>query len=192
MDGESGFHQVPLAEASRDCTTFLCHRGQFRWKVLPFGLKNSSAVFQRIMTQALKPFIGISCMIYIDDIIIATATWEEHVQAISRILAALRKVGFTLKRKKCNFCLPTMCILGLTISADGIHLKGEHSKAVTQFPHPKTKQNIQQFLGLANFFADSLKASLKKLDHWRYSCAKTTPSKKMLKKQKKQKMLFKL
>src|SRR5207253_633306 len=59
LDG--GFHRIPLDEDSRDCTTFLCHRGVYRWKVMPFGLKNASAEFQRTMSIVLSGLIGVIC-----------------------------------------------------------------------------------------------------------------------------------
>src|SRR5207253_1666147 len=78
--------------------------------------------------------------------------WEDHLDAIRRVFAALAKAGFTLIRSKCHFCLPEMTILGLSFSSKGLHLRGEHTKAVREYPRPTTRHQVQQFLGLAGYF----------------------------------------
>jgi transposase InsO family protein len=91
-------------------------------------------------------------MVYIDDIIVASDTWQQHKAALKGIFKALEDNNFTLNQDKCHFCLPTMTILGFTFSADGIHLKGQHTKALREFPAPKTKKELERCLGLLTYF----------------------------------------
>ena len=152
LDCRSGFHQIELDDESKDCTTFTCSRGSFRWRVMPMGAKNSSAAFQRCITKILRKFIDVVCVIYIDDILIATKSWKEHVAAMRAIFSALKEAGLALSRDKCTFCLPIMKILGHEISVDGVKPSADKLRALREFPAPRTKRQVQQFVGMVNCY----------------------------------------
>ena len=85
--------------SSEEYTTFTTHRGSFKWKVMPFGLKNAPAEFQRLMCIVLRDELGRTVVIYIDDIIVATATWKENIKALGCIFKAFCKAGLTQQKE---------------------------------------------------------------------------------------------
>ena len=95
-----GFYQVPLGRASQEKTAFCTPWGRYAFTRMPFGLKNAPAAFQRCMENTLD-HLRDSCSVYIDDILIFSATWEEHVQHIEEVLEALVRAGLTANPDKC-------------------------------------------------------------------------------------------
>ena len=100
IDLNKGFYQVPLGRASQEKTVFCTPWGKYAFTRMPFGLKNAPAAFQRCMENTLD-HLRDSCSVYIDDILIFSATWEEHVQHIEEVLEALVGAGLTANPDKC-------------------------------------------------------------------------------------------
>ena len=95
-----GFYQVPLAPATAEKTAFCSPWGKLQFKRMPFGLKNAPACFQRIMDVALVDLIDFTC-VYIDDILVFSKSWEEHIMHIVLVLTALEKAGLSANPDKC-------------------------------------------------------------------------------------------
>ena len=102
LDLSRGYWQVPMAKASRDKTAFITPFGQFQFSVMPFGLNGALATFQRMMDKLVGDMEGFAAS-YLDDIVIYSATWDEHLTHIQRVLERLRERGPTAKPSKCKF-----------------------------------------------------------------------------------------
>ena len=99
IDLTSGFHQIQIDKPSRDLTTFLSPRGKFRFVRMPFGLKNAPSHFQRIMEKVLQPVVDCAS-VYIDDIVVFSKTWSDHIAHLSRVFECIRQAGMTAKTSK--------------------------------------------------------------------------------------------
>ena len=103
IDLLSGYWQVDIAENDREKTAFITYDGLFEFNVMPFGLCNAPATFQRLMNLALSGMLWSECLVYLDDIIIFGRTFEEHLSHLASVLARLREVNLKAKLSKCNF-----------------------------------------------------------------------------------------
>ena len=151
LDLVRGYYQVPLDEASREITAFSTTKNHFQFKRLSFGLKNSGIAFQKTMQQVLSPFASHNIIIYIDDILIMSETFDEHLSLVSKILKTLNANNMKIKVKKCEFFKQEVAFLGHIINKFGIKKCPEFVKKVKDFPRPKTITQLRQFLGLINF-----------------------------------------
>lgn len=151
LDLIRGYYQVPLDEQSRPYTAFSTTKNHFQFKRLSFGLKNSGIAFQKTMQQVLSPFTSSNIIIYIDDILIMTETYEEHLILVHKVLATLRNNGIKIKVKKCELFRNEVSFLGHLINENGIRKSPDFIEKVRDFPKPKTITQLRQFLGLTNF-----------------------------------------
>ncbi|MCP3665724.1 MAG: hypothetical protein GY696_25055, partial [Gammaproteobacteria bacterium] len=119
---------------------------------MPFGLCNAPATFQRVINEIFRGLPPECIKSYIDDILIATHTLEEHIQILREVLRRLDKWGLSLHPIKCHFLMVFVKYLGFILSANGIHPDLEKVQAVSEFPVPKTKTNLKSFLGLASYY----------------------------------------
>ncbi|KAL2091743.1 hypothetical protein ACEWY4_011541 [Coilia grayii] len=152
IDLNSGYWQVEMAEESQLKTAFVCSEGQFHFKVMPFGLRNAPASFQRLMETVLVHLKGRICFMYLDDIIIYSRDVQQHLQDIQQVFCALRKAGLTVNMKKSQFCRKSLKFLGHLVSAEGIQADPEKITAVQQYPVPTTLKALQRFLGMAGWY----------------------------------------
>ncbi len=111
VDLAKGFHQVLVCEADRDKTCFVCPFGKFRFRRMPFGLTNAPSVFQRLMDGVLVD-CGDFANVYIDDILVVSRNWEEHLGHVRKLLSTLWEAGLTCKRSKCCFGKRSLEFLG--------------------------------------------------------------------------------
>jgi len=150
LDLMRGYHQVKVAEESKAKTAFVCHRGLYQFRRMPFGLTNAPATFQRLMD---KLFNGWSYVfIYLDDILIASKNFAEHIAHITEVLQRLQEAGLKLKPSKCRFAEKQVDYLGFSISASGVCPTQKNVLAVKEFPRPTSVKEVKRFLGLANFY----------------------------------------
>ena len=112
LDLRSGYWQVEIDSESRDKTAFITHRGLYEFLVMPFGLSNAPATFQRLMDIVLAGIKWQSCLVYIDDIVVFSPTFEQHIQDLSNVFTRLVSAGLTLKASKCDFCRKELKYLG--------------------------------------------------------------------------------
>ncbi|MCP3666837.1 MAG: hypothetical protein GY696_30815, partial [Gammaproteobacteria bacterium] len=148
----SGYHQIRMSDDSRAKTAIICPSGLFEWRVMPFGLCNAPATFQRVINDILYGLPPECVYSYIDDLLIATHTLEEHIRILREILHRLDKWDLSLHPIKFHFLMVLVKYLGFVLSADGIHADLEKVLAVREFPVPKTKTDLKSFLGLASYY----------------------------------------
>ena len=151
------FWQIPLKKRDRRKTAFACELGLFEWLRMPFGLCNASATFQRSITRALQRIQqrhGNVVMADIDDIVIATETIEEHIARIKEVFECLREAGFKMRAEKCDFMRTETKYLGRVVSSDGIKPDPEAVIKIQEWMPPRSREELQSFLGFANYYRD--------------------------------------
>jgi hypothetical protein len=151
IDLRKGFWQIPMDEGSKELTAFTTHVGSFNWNVMPFGLAGASATFQRVMNNVLQKHSAFA-QAYIDDIIVYSDTFEQHLDHINKVLGTLNKFGFSANLEKCNFAARQIQYLGHKIGG-GSHAPDEKKiEAIKNVCRPTTKKEVRAVLGLTGFY----------------------------------------
>ena len=148
----SGYWQVQLDEDACAKSDFTTYHGLFEFTRMPFGLCNASATFQRAMQAVLSGLEWSNCFVYLDDILIASRTFDEHLCHIREVLGGLRDAGLRLKPKKCLFLRDEVPYLGHVISTEGIRPDPSKTDKVKSFPVPHDVTTLRQFIGLASYY----------------------------------------
>ena len=148
VDLNKGFHQIPVKQEDIPKTAFCTPWGKFEFVVMPFGLRNGPAVFQRLMDSVLHQDKDIS-QVYIDDIAIFSESWGEHCD---HVLLRLRKAGLTVNVGKCKWGQTSCEFLGHVVGNGMVSPADLKVQAVREFPVPKTKKQVRQFLGLTGYY----------------------------------------
>lgn len=165
LDINSAFWAIPLREKDRYKTAFVTQDGHWQWKNLPFGLKTSPAIFQRILSNIIrKNNLNAFCTNYIDDILIFSKTFEEHIEHLEKLSKAIRNEGFRLKFIKCNFAKNEAKYLGHVISKNTVRPLRDNLRSIQEFPTPDTRKKIRQFLGKINFYHKYIEDSARLLE----------------------------
>ena len=152
IDLASGYWQVQMNEADKKKTAFITKFGTYEFNVMPFGLCNAPATFQRLMDRVLRSYIGKIAVVYLDDITVYSRTFEQHVQDLQAIFNALRTAQLKLNRDKCHFFLQTIKFLGHVIDTEGVHPDEDKVTKVKNFPQPNDLRHLRGFLGLASYY----------------------------------------
>ena len=153
FDALAGFYQLELAKESRELFAFRCHRGLWQFKRMPLGYRNGPAVFQRVMQGILAPYLWIFALVYIDDIVIFSKTFEEHMIHIEKVLNAVAKSGITLSPTKCHFAYQSLSLLGQKVSRLGMSTDKEKVKAIIDLDEPRNVHELHTFLGMMVYFS---------------------------------------
>lgn len=132
LDALSGFTQIELAEEDVEKTAFRTHRGLFQFRRMPFGLKNGPSIFQRTMQNILAPYLWLFALVYIDDIVVYSRNYEEHLSHLDKVLEAIERSGLTLSPKKCHLFYSSILLLGHKVSRLGLSTHEEKVKAISE------------------------------------------------------------
>ncbi|RVX18269.1 Transposon Ty3-I Gag-Pol polyprotein [Vitis vinifera] len=146
LDAFSGYHQIPMSPDDEEKTAFITPHGLYCYKVMPFGLKNAGATYQRLMTKIFKPLIGHSVEVYIDDIVVKSKTREQHILHLQEVFHLLRRYGMKLNPSKCAFGV-VLAISRIYGQPKGIEVSPDQVKAVMETPPPRNKKEIQRLTG---------------------------------------------
>ncbi len=151
MDLAKGFYQVQMAGESCDLTTFVSPWGKYRFKRMPFGLKNAPAMFQSLMETVLKECL-VFASVYIDDVLIYSSSWSEHLQHIEQVLVALKEAGLTAKPGKCQWGRCHLDYLGHRVGGGKVAVPWHRVQVMAEFRQPVTKRDLRAFLGSVGYY----------------------------------------
>lgn len=157
IDLAKGFHQIEVHPDDRCKTAFSTANGHFEFTRMPFGLKNSPSTFQRLMNHILRDFINKICVVYLDDILIFSASLEEHILSLKKVLQRLREKNLKVQIDKCNFAELSTNYLGHIITQGGIKPDPTKIVAIQKIPLPSTQKQIKSFLGLSGYYRKFIK-----------------------------------
>ena len=147
----SGYWQVELDETDGEKTAFCTTEGLFQFKVMPFGLCNAPATFQRLMDLILAGLQWSDCPVYLDDVIVLGRTFGEHLRNLQFVLQQIRESGLRLKSSKCYFFQHRVQYLGDIISREGVATDPSKTEKVATWPTPTSILEVRQFLGFASY-----------------------------------------
>lgn len=152
LDLRSGYHQLRIADTDIHKTAFNTRYGHYEYTVVPFGLCNAPASFQCLMNDTLRPYLDKFVIVYLDDILIYSKTFVEHLQHIRLVFDTLEKNQFHVAVEKCKFGVSEIDYLGCYVSEHGIRADDSKVAAIKEWPEPKSVADVQTFMGLANYF----------------------------------------
>lgn len=150
LDLLKGYWQVPLTERAAEISAFVTPDDFLNYRVMAFGLRNAPATFQRLMNKVLK---GVhSCKAYLDDIVIYSNTWDEHLKTLSIVFDRLLKSSLTLNLVKCEFGKATVTYLGKRVGQGQVRPVALKVQAIVEFAVPRTKRELRRFLGMTGYY----------------------------------------
>uniref|UniRef100_A0A1Y1JUB3 RNA-directed DNA polymerase n=1 Tax=Photinus pyralis TaxID=7054 RepID=A0A1Y1JUB3_PHOPY len=153
IDLKQAFYQIPLHPDSCEKTAFVVpRRGLYEYTVLPFGIANAPATQQRLMDTLFGPLLGEKIFCYLDDIIIISSTFGEHITLLKEVFLKLQEANLTINIEKCQFCRSSLNYLGYLVDKNGLHTDPSKVQAIREFPKPTTTKEIKRFLGMAGWY----------------------------------------
>uniref|UniRef100_A0A672FZX6 Gypsy retrotransposon integrase-like protein 1 n=1 Tax=Salarias fasciatus TaxID=181472 RepID=A0A672FZX6_SALFA len=152
IDLASGYHQVAVHEKDRHKTAFTTPFGLYEFLRMPFGLCNAPATFQRLMQATMSDLAFQMVLVYLDDLLVFSPSFQEHLVRLETVLQRLRETGLKVKMEKCHFLQPRVQFLGHQVSAQGISTDPEKIEAVKQWPTPSTAKELRSFLGFCSYY----------------------------------------
>ena len=193
LDLKSGYWQVPIMERDKEKTAFRTSSGQlYEFNQAPFGLCNAPATFSLLMDRVLSGLHWEMCLFYLDDIIVFSSTWEEHLARLRQVFERLRHANLKLGTEKCAFAAKEVSYLGHQVTEEGLLPDSALLAAIREIPPPKTATEVRSFLGLAGYYrryvknfaaiTGSLHALTRKdsVFHWSANCQDAFDRLKML------------
>ena len=178
-----GYWCLPLTERAKEISAFVTPDGLYQYKVMPFGMKNSQATFQRLMNICLKDLEGVE--VYVDDIVIFSDTWEEHLKRLEQVLFRLKEANLTVNLSKSDFVKAKVVYLGHVVGHGVVTPIKAKVKSIIDYPIPENKKSLMRFLGMAGYYrkfcknfsevtaplTELLKKNVKY--HWSETCQKS-------------------
>ena len=150
LDCKSAYWMIRMAEESKDLTAVITPFGKYSFNYMPFGLKNAPSTFQRAMDWVLAPLDY--AYPYLDDIIVFSPSWKEHLEALQQVFDRLIGANMKLKLSKCEFGMSSITYLGHLATREGIAQDPAKTKAIEEWPQPTNVTELRSFLGLASYY----------------------------------------
>ena len=158
LDLKSEYWQVPIREEHKSKTTFRTSSGRlFEFNRLPFGLCNAPATFSRLMDNVLSGLSWEVCLYYLDDVIVFSKDWEEHLQWLRMVLSRLREANLRLGHKKCTLAQSSVTFIGHLVSEDGLQPDPRLLDNIQDIQPPTTVSQVRSFLGLVGYYRQFIK-----------------------------------
>ena len=150
IDLLKGYYQIPLTPRAREISAFITSSGLYEYKVMPFGLRNAPATFQRIINIVIRGLPGVYA--YLDDIIVIADSWQEHLQRIQTLFTHLVEAGLTINLAKTKFGNATVSYLGHVIGQGQTRPKLANVEAILKYPPPTNRKELLRFLGMVGYY----------------------------------------
>ena len=157
LDLLNRYHQIKVEESSREKTAFTTHIGLLQYIRSTFGLTNAPASLQRLLEHVLRDYIGKFVILYIDNILIFSASFDNHLSHVAQVLQTLREAYLKVRISKCQFARNSVEFLGHLITPEGFGPNKRNIEAVTSFPTPAKIKDVRAFLGLCNYYRRFIK-----------------------------------
>jgi ribonuclease HI len=148
LDAFQGYHQIPMNEADQDKTAFITPRGTYCYKMMPFGLKNAGATYQRMVTKMFRHIIGKTVEVYIDDMLVKSLHEEDHIVHLLQVFDILRESRLRLNASKCTFGVSSGKFLGHVVSRRGIEPNPDQIAALVDSAEPRNVKQVQRLTGM--------------------------------------------
>ena len=152
IDIRNAYHRIRMRQGDEWKTAFRTRYGQFEYQVMPFGLANAPATFQGYVNKALKPYIDVCCVVYLDDVLVYSESEDLHWEHVRKVLRALLEHRLYAKLSKCAFNRSEVTFLGFVVTPRGIQMEQSRIEAITEWPEPESARDILVFLGFAGFY----------------------------------------
>jgi hypothetical protein len=153
IDMKKGFWQIPLDRESREKTSFTTVFGQYQFVRMPFGLATAPSAFQSIMNLILRGLNWVHLMCYMDDILIFSSSFDQHLDLLCQVFTRLRDANMKASLSKCEWCRTQLTYLGHIITKEGIKVDPSKVEAVSNLPEPKSVLDVESFLGKVNYYS---------------------------------------
>lgn len=158
IDLRHSFWQIPLDERSKEKTAFCVPgRGLFNFCVMPFGLTNSAQTQQRLVDALFGPRYEPRIFAYLDDIIVTSSTFEEHLRLLAEVKQILQEANLTINLEKCKFFRTSLKFLGFIVSSNGLHTDPEKVSTMLNYPRPTTATEVKRFIGMCSWYRRFIK-----------------------------------
>ncbi|KAH7702632.1 pol polyprotein [Aphelenchoides avenae] len=156
VDFSQAYHQIRIYEPHAYRSAFVTEFGLFQWTVCPYGMKNSGETFNRMMQELAKQ-MSFRLLCFVDDVILCSASIEEHLENIDEFLRIVEENGLSLNLEKCDFCRDYIKYLGVILSERGTEPNPDKIAAILNIPVPTTMTKLKSFLGAFNYFRRHVK-----------------------------------
>ena len=150
IDLFQGYWQIKMDETCKEKASLMCRYGTFQFEVIPFGLIDSQAIFQRMMDRILLRVNNVSC--YVEGMVIFSGNEEEHLKCLENVFATLKENGLRFRIKKCSFMQSSVELLGQIVDKCGVHVDEEKISKIKEPSPPMTRKELRSFLGLASYY----------------------------------------
>ena len=147
MDAFSGYNQILMHPNDQEKTSFITERGTFCYKVMPFGLKNAGATYQRLVNRMFADMLGKTMEVYIDDMLVKSLAAENHLDHLKQAFQVLEKYNMKLNPTKCSFGVSSGKFLGYLVTKRGIEANPDQIRSIQNIQSPKTIKDIQRLNG---------------------------------------------
>ena len=157
LDAAAAYHVVPVSKRSRPYLAFITPYGLFTFKRMPFGPRNSGAVYSRMVELCIQKMRSESILAYLDDVLIHTSSLSEHVKQLELVLEMHRAAGIKLRPQKTKLFEKNADYLGYKVSQDGVEMQDSYVQRIMDWPVPKTVKEMNTFLGFVNYYRSFIK-----------------------------------
>jgi hypothetical protein len=152
LDITSAYHQIPVRKTDIPKTAFATKFGLYEYITMPFGLCNASPTFQRVMEIALSGLQWTTCLIYQDDVIIPSRTFDEHITRLRLVFERIGQAGLKLRPEKCELLKPEVVFLGHVVTRDGVLPNPSNVSKLVHWPTPQNVTDVRAILGMGSYY----------------------------------------
>ena len=148
LNAFQGYHQIPLALDDQEKTSFVTPVGNYHYKVMSYGLKNTGSTYQRMMTKMFEAQMGKNIEVYIDDMVVKSKIVSEHIGDLTNIFKILRGHKLRLNVSKCSFGVGSGKFLGYMVTYQGIEVNPDQVKTINSLQPPRNPKEVQKLTGM--------------------------------------------